>query len=96
MMNSTGFKGDAQNVGGSLKQAAGDALGDRSLQREGVADQMTGGVNKVIGAAQDAIAAGPGPILDQARSFAREKPWATAALVGTLGLALYNTLRGRK
>ena len=61
-----------------------------------VVDQVTGGAKKVVGAAQDAIAAGPGPILDQARSFAREKPWATAALVGTLGLALYNTLRGKQ
>ncbi|WP_404372543.1 CsbD family protein [Sphingomonas sp. MMS24-J45] len=95
-MNSTGIKGEAQDLGGSMKQAAGDALGNRRLQGEGMADQVTGGVNKAIGAAQDALAAGPGPILDQARSFAREKPWATAALVGTLGLALYNTLRGKR
>lgn len=95
-MNTTTLKGEAQEFGGSIKQTAGEALGNRRLQGEGVVDQVTGGVNKAIGAAQDAIAAGPGPILDQARSFAREKPWATAALVGTLGLALYNTLRGKR
>lgn len=95
-MNTTGLKGEAQDFGGSMKQAAGDALGNNRLQGEGVVDQVTGGVNKALGAAQDAIAAGPGPMLDQARSFAREKPWATAALVGTLGLALYNTLRGKQ
>ena len=95
-MNTIGLKGDAQDFGGTVKQAAGDAIGNRTLQGEGMADQMTGGVNKAIGAAQDAFAAGPGPMLDQARAFAREKPWATAALVGTIGLALFNTLRGQK
>ena len=95
-MSTTGLKGDAQDLGGTIKQAAGDVLGDRELQGQGMADQMAGGVNKAIGAAQDAIAAGPGPMIDQARAFAREKPWATAALVGTIGLALFNTLRGKK
>lgn len=95
-MNNTGIKGEAQDLGGSIKQATGKAVGSDRLQGEGMADQMTGGVNKAIGAAQDAIAAGPGPILDQARGFARQRPWATAALVGTLGLALYNTLRGKR
>ena len=95
-MNENTFKGETQNVTGSLKEAAGNLTGSSKLQGEGVADQITGGVNKAIGAAQDAIATGPGPLINQARDFARAKPWATAALVGTIGLALVNTLRGRK
>ena len=95
-MNETSLKGEAQNIGGSLKEAAGEATGNSKLQGQGVADQLTGGINKAVGAAQDAIAAGPGPIVQQARDFAKARPWATAALVGTLGLALINTLRGKK
>lgn len=95
-MNTTTLKGDAQDIGGTVKEAAGNATGDPKLQGDGIADQVTGGINKTIGAAQDAIAAGPGPLIAQTRDFARAKPWATAALVGTIGLALVNTLRGRK
>lgn len=95
-MNENTLKGEAQNVTGSLKEAAGNLTGGSKLQGEGVADQVTGGVNKAIGTVQDAIATGPGPLVQQARDFARAKPWATAALVGTIGLALINTLRGKK
>lgn len=95
-MNENTLKGDAQNVTGSLKEAAGNLTGSSKLQGEGIADQVTGGVNKAIGSVQDAIATGPGPLVQQARDFARAKPWATAALVGTIGLALINTLRGKK
>ncbi|MEG3176608.1 CsbD family protein [Sphingomonas sp. RB3P16] len=95
-MNETSLKGEAQNIGGSLKEAAGNVTGNSRLQGEGVIDQVTGGVNKAIGAAQDALAGGPAPMIDQARDFARRRPWATAALVGTLGLALINTLRGKQ
>jgi hypothetical protein len=48
----------------------------------------------VAGAALDAVS-NPGPVVDTARSFARERPYATAALVGVLGLAVINTLRGK-
>lgn len=95
-MNENTFKGEAQNVTGSIKEAAGNVTGSSKLQGDGIADQVTGGVNKAIGAAQDVIATGPGPLIAQARDFARAKPWATAALVGTIGLALINTLRGKK
>ena len=33
--------------------------------------------------------------VDKAKTFARDRPWATAALVGVLGLAVINTLRGK-
>ena len=95
-MNENTLKGEAQNVTGSIKEAAGNLTGSSKLQGDGIADQVTGGVNKAIGGVQDAIAAGPGPLVQQARDLARAKPWATAALVGTIGLALINTLRGKK
>ena len=51
------------------------------------ADTVQGGV----AAAQDAI----GPLVEKARTFARERPYATAALVGTIALAVFNSLRGK-
>ena len=32
----------------------------------------------------------------KAKAFAKERPWATAAAVGVIGMALLNTLRGRR
>lgn len=37
-----------------------------------------------------------GQYVNKARDFAKAKPAATAALAGVLGLALLNTLRGRR
>lgn len=93
-MNTTTLKGEAQNVGGSLKEAGGTLTGDQSLKSDGIGDQISGTVNKGIGAVQDAIA-GRGDMVGQARQFARDKPWATAALAGVVGLAVINTLRGK-
>lgn len=93
-MNSTTLKGEAQDFGGNLKEAAGKLTGDTSLQGSGVADQVVGNAKQVAGAAIDAVS-NPGPVIDKVRSFARERPYATAALVGVLGLAVMNTLRGK-
>ncbi|ODP36511.1 hypothetical protein [Sphingomonas turrisvirgatae] len=38
---------------------------------------------------------GDTPITGKARSFAKERPWATAALAGMAALAVGNLLRGR-
>ena len=48
-------------------------------------------VRQGMTAAQDAV----GPLVGKAKAFARERPYATAALVGTIALAVINTLRGR-
>jgi len=39
---------------------------------------------------------GDGPIIDKAKSFAKDRPWATATLVGVTAIALLNTLRGAR
>ena len=36
-----------------------------------------------------------GPLADKAKQFAKDRPFATAALVGVVGMALLNTLRGK-
>lgn len=93
-MNGTTIGGESQELGGNVKEAAGKLTNDRSLQSDGVADQIAGSAKQMAGAAKDAIA-NPGPLADKAKAFAREKPFATAALVGVVGLALFNTLRGK-
>ncbi|HTI30718.1 MAG TPA: hypothetical protein VL405_01200 [Sphingomonas sp.] len=39
---------------------------------------------------------GDAPITEKATSFAKARPWATGALLGVAGLAILNTLRGRR
>ncbi|WP_242098057.1 CsbD family protein [Sphingomonas sp. CROZ-RG-20F-R02-07] len=93
-MNSTTLEGQGQNLTGNVKEAVGKVTGDDSLQAKGTADQVIGDAKQMAGAARDAIG-DPGPLLDKARAFAKDRPWTTAALVGTLGVAVFNTLRGK-
>lgn len=94
-MNTTTLKGEGQDLSGTIKKGVGDVTGDSSLQGEGIADQITGAVNKTIGAAKDAVGGGVGPAADKAKSFAKARPYATVALAGVIGLAVLNTLRGK-
>lgn len=90
-MNNDTLEGSTRDIGGRVKESAGVLTGDERLRSEGVADQVGGNAQKAVGAARDAVA----PIINQAKDFARAKPMATAALVGIIGVALLNTLRGR-
>jgi ElaB/YqjD/DUF883 family membrane-anchored ribosome-binding protein len=38
---------------------------------------------------------GNSQIVNKAKQFAKDRPWATATLAGVVGVALLNTLRGR-
>jgi ElaB/YqjD/DUF883 family membrane-anchored ribosome-binding protein len=40
-------------------------------------------------------AIGNNPMASKATQFAKQRPWATAALAGVVGVALLNTLRGK-
>jgi uncharacterized protein YjbJ (UPF0337 family) len=93
-MNETKIEGVGQTLTGNVKEAVGNATGDRNLQNRGVADQVVGDFKQAAGSATDALA-NPGPMIDKAKAFAKDRPWTAAALVGTIGLALYNTLRGK-
>jgi uncharacterized protein YjbJ (UPF0337 family) len=48
-------EGAAQNMGGKLKEAAGDLTGDAKLKHEGQADQVGGKVKNAIGGAKDSL-----------------------------------------
>lgn len=39
---------------------------------------------------------GDAPITEKAKSFAKARPWTSAAFVGVAAIALLNTLRGRR
>ena len=41
-------------------------------------------------------ALGNNQMVNKATEFAKARPWASAALVGVVGMALLNTLRGRR
>ena len=94
-MNSDTLTGEGRDLGGKVKETAGNATGSASLQGEGLSDQLSGKAQKVVGAARDALN-GTGPIVDQAKGFAKARPFATAALAGVVGLALLNTIRGKR
>ncbi|MFA6116502.1 MAG: CsbD family protein [Sphingomonas sp.] len=95
-MNEDTLEGEGRNLAGQVKEAVGKATGDQATQNQGVADQISGNLQQSYGAAKDAVTQGIGPLADKAKAFAKERPWATAALVGTLALAVINTLRGKK
>lgn len=93
-MNIDSLEGTAGTFGGKIKETVGGAIGDRSLQADGVADQVGGTVQKAVGDAVEAVEDGIRPLIDTVRQFARERPFAAAAIAGVLGIALLNTLRG--
>jgi ElaB/YqjD/DUF883 family membrane-anchored ribosome-binding protein len=70
-------------------------VGNTALQAEGLADQVAGKAQKAVGAVKDVIADNA-PTIDQAKSYVKARPFAFAALAGVLGVALLNTLRGRR
>lgn len=94
-MNGDTIGGEGRDMGGKLKETTGNLTGDSALQGEGIVDQLGGKAQKAVGAARDALTAN-GPIVDQVKGFAQKRPFAFAALAGVLGIALINTLRGKR
>ena len=80
-MNNDTLEGQGRNVTGQIKEAVGKATGDEQLQGAGIADQWSGTVQNAYG---------------KARDFARQRPMTAAAVAGVVGLAILNTLRGRR
>ena len=48
-------EGAAKNMGGKVKEAAGDITGDQKLKTEGKADQLEGKVQNTVGGVKDAM-----------------------------------------
>ena len=95
-MNQDQIEGVATDLTGKVKESVGNATGDTQTQGAGVADQLSGKVQKTIGDTKEAVAKNAAPLADKARKFANDRPWTAAALVGVVGVAILNTLRGKK
>ena len=54
-MDKDRVKGSAQQIGGSMKETAGKALGDEKLKTEGKMDKVEGKIRNAVGGAKDAI-----------------------------------------
>ena len=95
-MNQDQIEGASTDVTGKVKESFGNLTGDTQTQSAGVADQVSGKVQKTIGDTKETVAAAAAPLADRARKFANDRPWTAAALAGVVGLAILNTLRGKK
>lgn len=49
------IEGAATNMGGKIKEAAGDITGDEKMKTEGKADQVEGKVQNTVGGVKDSI-----------------------------------------
>jgi uncharacterized protein YjbJ (UPF0337 family) len=78
-MNIDSVVGEGTEMKGKFNEALGDATGDRELQRDGAADQLSGQLRQGIGALRD---------------FVRDQPIAAAAIAGVIGFALLQGSRG--
>ncbi|NNM76834.1 CsbD family protein [Sphingomonas sp. ID1715] len=91
-MNNDTLEGSTRDIAGRVKETTGTLTGNDRLRGEGVADQVGGNTQKAVGSLRDAVA----PITNQAKELYRTRPMATLALAGVVGIALLNTLRGRR
>lgn len=48
-------EGAAKNMGGKVKEAAGDVTGDEKLKAEGKADQVEGKTQNAVGGVKDSL-----------------------------------------
>jgi ElaB/YqjD/DUF883 family membrane-anchored ribosome-binding protein len=70
----------------------GDTGASTSAGEESVVDQASAQFDRGVTAARDAA----GPLVDKAKTFVKERPWTAAALIGSIGLAVFNSLRGKR
>ena len=54
-MDKDRIKGSAEQIKGSVKEAAGKALGDKKLETEGMTDKAAGKVQNAVGGLKDAV-----------------------------------------
>lgn len=54
-MNQDQFSGSASSFGGRIEEAAGAVVNDRSLQAEGVSDQIKGAAQSLYGDAKEKV-----------------------------------------
>jgi len=55
MVDENRVSGSAKQMGGSVKETAGDLTGDQKLKNEGMMDKAKGKIENAVGSAKDAI-----------------------------------------
>lgn len=91
-MNEDQAQGEVKDVVGKVEETAGDIAGDAELRSSGLLDQIAGRLQRLFGTVTEEAR----PAAEKARKFARERPVASAAVAGVVGLAILNSLRGRR
>jgi uncharacterized protein YjbJ (UPF0337 family) len=100
-MNKDQFAGTAQSVGGKIEETVGAAIGDRTLQAEGVIDQVKGSAQQLFGDAKQAIhgtydrvAPVARESFDRAVVATRQNAVLAVIAAGVVGFALAVAVRG--
>ena len=95
-MNEDTLGGETRDIAGKVTETVGNITGDTGMQGDGLMDQFAGKAQKALGAARDAVGPNGEALAQKATDFAKKRPFAVAALLGVVGLALLNTLRGKR
>lgn len=96
MANTDLIEGATRQVTGGVKEGIGSLLGDKQIEAEGTAERTGGQVQRVFGDLIDSVEGGVQPLIDGLRRFVRERPFTAALTAGVVGLAVLNSLRGRR
>ncbi len=80
-MNIDTIAGETTRTKGDFKKGLGDVTGDPKLQQDGTVDQLSGELRKGFG---------------QVRDFVNNNKAASYTAAGIFGLALLNSLRGKR
>jgi uncharacterized protein YjbJ (UPF0337 family) len=83
-MDDDRIKGSATDIGGKVKDAAGNLLGDNKMQAEGKADQASGQLQNAYGSVKDTVREGADTLGTQVDSLLKERPM--VALLGAVGV----------
>jgi len=94
-MNEDQLAGAAKDMGGSVKRAAGDLMGDTKTQVEGTIDQLTGSAQRTYGKMKNQASSASNAMADQlddASAFlgdtVAERPLTALLIAGAIGYTL--------
>ena len=94
-MDDNPVSGTARNVGGKIEEGFGRVTGDRKIQAEGIAKQVSGAAQDMYGQARDLASEAAGTARDTASSFEKllrntieTQPYTTAFVALGIGWLL--------
>ncbi|MBC7800880.1 MAG: CsbD family protein [Gemmatimonadaceae bacterium] len=87
-MDEDRIEGAATNLGGKVKDAFGNLVGDSKTQAEGKADQASGQVQNAFGSAKDVVREQAGSFGAQVDGMMRDRPLNALLIAGGIGYLL--------